>query len=308
MTVSSAPGKVILLGEHAVVFGLPAIAVAVSLRMHCMLRPSGQLTVNGIPVDEHCSPYVVRAIKDNWEGGPLNIDISSEIPAGSGLGSSAAVTVAILGALAAMKGRISEEYVARRAFEVESKVQGRASPTDTSVAAHGSGIFINSHLGEDLLWEISSDTRRWFVHHCRVPEMSLVIGYTGIKAPTGPLVAKVKRYVDHTRFARDVVDEIGSLTLEGASCLRKGDLEGLGRAMTRDHDMLAILGVSTPALQKMVDAALPYSYGAKLTGAGGGGSMIALTDDPLKVAAAIRSRGGHPFIVRAGVEGVRTEG
>jgi len=89
--------------------------------------------------------------------------------------------------------------------------------------------------------------------------------------------------------------------------MRAHDLEALGRLMSKDHNLLTILGVSTPALQKLVDASLPYSYGAKLTGAGGGGSMIALTDEPEKVAEAIRARGGAPFIVRTGVQGVRAE-
>ena len=206
-----------------------------------------------------------------------------------------------------MNGQLNQEVVARQAFEVESIVQGRASPIDTSVSTHGGGIFIDSQQGNDLLWEISKDTRRWFVHHCQVPEMNMVVGFTGVKAPTGPLVAKVKRYVDHTGFAREIIEDIGSLTLDGMRCIKRGDLEGLGRVMTKDHDLLAILGVSTPELQKLVDAALPFSYGAKLTGAGGGGSMIALTDRPKETAQAISSRGGTPFIVHTGVDGVRAE-
>ena len=200
--------------------------------------------------------------------------------------------MATLGAIAGLKGKLSPEDVAKQAFNVESVVQGRASPIDTSVSVHGRGIFITSERGDDLLWKIERDVRRWYIHDCAVPEMTLVVGFTGHKAPTGPLVAKVKRYVDHTRFARDIIDEIGDLTLEGMDRLKDRDLEGLGRLMTRDHNLLAILGVSTPELQKLVDASLPFSYGAKLTGAGGGGSMIALTDRPEQVAQAIKSRGG----------------
>ena len=75
--------------------------------------------------------------------------------------------------------------------------------------------------------------------------------------------------------------------------------------MTKNHKLLAILGVSSPELQKLVDAATPYSYGAKLTGGGGGGSMIALTDKPEKVYRAIELRGGIPYIVRTGVDGIK---
>lgn len=307
MSTASAPGKVILLGEHAVVFGRPAIALAIGLRLRSVARPADQFTVNGQMITEKAHSYIMTAVKENWAGSPLAIEISSEIPSGSGLGSSAAVTVATLGAIAGLKGTLSPEEVAKQAFNVESVVQGRASPIDTSVSVHGGGIFITSERGDDLLWKIERDVRRWYIHDCAVPEMTLVVGFTGHKAPTGPLVAKVKRYVDHTRFARDIIDEIGDLTLEGMDRLRDRDLEGLGRLMTRDHNLLAILGVSTPELQKLVDASLPFSYGAKLTGAGGGGSMIALTDRPEKVARAIRSRGGMPYIVRTGVDGVKLE-
>ncbi|MBI0584732.1 MAG: mevalonate kinase [Methanomassiliicoccus sp.] len=307
MTAASAPGKVILLGEHAVVFGRPAIALAIDLRLRCEVAPSTAMTVNGHIMEGAGDPYIATAVKENWKGGPLAIDISSTVPPGSGLGSSAAVTVATLGALAAAEGDIDPQAVARRAFDVESLVQGRASPIDTSVSSHGGGIFISSERGENLLWEMARDTRRWFIHDCEVPEMTLVVGFTGRKAPTGPLVAKVRRYHDRSGFAREIIDEIGGLTIDGLARLRAGDVEALGRLMTRDHNLLAILGVSTPELQKLVDAALPFSYGAKLTGAGGGGSMIALTDAPEKVARAIRARGGTPYIVRTGVAGVKKE-
>jgi mevalonate kinase len=121
------------------------------------------------------------------------------------------------------------------------------------------------------------------------------------------LVAKVKRYVDHSTFARDIVDEIGEITEEGVGQLAKGDLEGLGRTMTRDHKLLAILGTSSKELDKLVSSVLPHSYGAKLTGAGGGGSMIALTDEPEKVMDIIRRKGGQPFAAETGVPGVRIE-
>ncbi len=84
-------------------------------------------------------------------------------------------------------------------------------------------------------------------------------------------------------------------------------MEELGRLMTRDHKLLSILGVSCDALNKLVNAALPYSYGAKLTGSGGGGCMLALTDRPDKVCEAIEARGGTPYVVRTGGPGARME-
>ena len=77
--------------------------------------------------------------------------------------------------------------------------------------------------------------------------------------------------------------------------------------MTNDHKLLSILGVSCNELNKLVMASLPYSYGAKLTGSGGGGCMVALTDKPDKVAEAIKSRGGTPYIIKSGSDGARME-
>lgn len=307
MSSASAPGKMILLGEHAVVFGKPAIALAIDMRLTCTVREAEESTVNGQPLADRYHAYIAAAMRKYWRGGPLGVEIDSAIPSGSGLGSSAAVTVSFLAALADLEGRMSAEEVARRAFDVESTVQGRASPIDTSASSHGQGIFIAPSPGPDLLWHIRRDDRQWYVHHCPAPELTFVIGFTGVRAPTGPLVAKVRRYADRTRFARDIIDEIGDITMEGMDRLRRRDVEALGRLMTRDHNLLAILGVSSPELQRLVDAALPCSYGAKLTGAGGGGSMIALTDRPEKVAQMILRRGGTPYIARTGVDGVRVE-
>lgn len=307
MPTVSAPGKIILLGEHAVVFGKPAIALGIDMRLTCTVEKGTENLVNGQPLSDRFHSYMHAAVRDHWTGGPLNITIDSQIPSGSGLGSSAALTVALLGAMSEMHGGIDEENIARLAFDVESTVQGRASPIDTSVSSHGQGIFIDSASHENMLWHIKRDSRQWYVHHCPVPDLTFVIGFTGVRAPTGPLVAKVKRYVDRTRFARDVVDEIAAVTTEGLKRLRDRDVVALGGLMSRDHNLLAILGVSSPDLQRLVDAALPFSYGAKLTGAGGGGSMIALTDRPEKVAGAISRRGGVPYIVRTSVDGVRSE-
>lgn len=308
MVITSAPGKVILLGEHAVVFGQPAIATAVDLRLRCHVHRHSTFVMNGSPLSQKMHPYVHSAIAKHWGTEPLAVETHSDIPSGSGMGSSAAVTTSLLAALTALKGgRVQQEGVAREAFDVESVVQGRASPIDTSASSHGRGIFVDSKPSDRLLWHIQRDVREWYVHDCEVPHMSLVIGYTGIHAATGPLVAKVKRYTDRTVFARDIIEEIGGIVREGLVCLRTNDQEALGRLMTRDHKLLAILGVSHPALDRLVRAALPYSFGAKLTGAGGGGSMIALTDRPKEVAEAIRLKGGTPMMVSTGVEGVRLE-
>lgn len=308
MVVTSAPGKIILLGEHAVVFGQPAISLAVDLRLRCSLRHGTHFSLNGHALSPTTHAYVSQAIASTWKGGPLSVRTSSEFPSGSGLGSSAAVTTSMLAAIRILnEEQVDEEKIARHAFDVESLVQGRASPIDTSTSAHGHGILVDRKSGPGLLWHMQRDTREWFIHHCSVPEMTFVVGFTGISAPTGPMVAKVKRYADKNTFAREVIAEIGTISQDGAKRLAGNDPVGLGKLMTKDHRLLAILGVSCNELDKLVEASLPYSYGAKLTGGGGGGSMIALTDRPDDVVEAIKNKGGTPYVVKTGVPGVRQE-
>ncbi|MFP4170090.1 MAG: mevalonate kinase [Methanomassiliicoccales archaeon] len=303
----SAPGKLILFGEHAVVFGEPAVALAVDLRMRCEAFRSPTYRVNGQALSPDRHAYIFSAISRYWKGEPLTVNTVSEIPSGSGLGSSAAVTVSVLGGLMSLSTGMDEPLLAERAFQVESEVQGRASPIDTSVSTHGNGVYLDTERGDDHLWSISMDTRRWHIHHLEVPELSLVVGYTGIHAPTGPLVSSVKRLVSTDPKARRWVEEIGEISREGARALRRNDQEGLGELMDRNHRLLASLGVSSPQLDALVEAVRPYSRGAKLTGAGGGGSMVALTDRVRETSVAIRKNGGRPIAVHTGVPGVRVE-
>lgn len=302
MITASAPGKLILLGEHAVVYGKPAVALAIDKRFACSVERSDENTLNGRPVDFSRHPYIDHMLRKHSVG-RIALDTISDIPAGSGLGSSAALSVSLSAAIRSLSGKeIVDSEVAEDAFDTEYSVQGRASPVDSSASTHGHGIIVNGP-GERL-WNISRGGNVWDISSIDIPEMTIVVGYTGLHAPTGPLVEKVRKYRDKNGFAFDIVDEIGETTEHGIDALAKGDLEGLGELMTHNHKLLSILGVSCDALNKLVNASLPYSYGAKLTGSGGGGSMIALTDQPDKVSEAIEKRGGVPFTVRTGVKGV----
>lgn len=313
MVRTSSPGKVILFGEHAVVYGEPAIALAVTRRFHMSVEPreSGRTTmVDGHRISDAYHSYFKYAVDNYWEGGPLEIATRSDIPSSSGMGSSAALTTALMGALVELSGGSIDgerERIARQSFETEYGVQGRASPTDTSTATMGMGILLAKVPKDGLLWHIERGGAEWYVHRVGVPKLDIVVGFTGVKGNTGKLVAKVRRYWERNNFAKETVAEIGTLTMEGARALEVGDKELIGRLMDRNHQLLTILGVNHPKLQRLVDAARPHSYGAKLTGAGGGGSMIALTDDPSRVSQAIEAAGGTPFIAEIGAPGVRLE-
>lgn len=304
---ASAPGKFVILGEHAVVFGKPAIVLAADMRITVSVRRSRWNTMNGERLDFRRQPHLRYLTRDLRHA--VDLETHSEIPVGSGMGSSAALSAAIAMALTAMEGgHMTEEEVMLEAYGAEHYAQGNGSPMDASACVHGGGVTVNMPgPGGDHLWDVSRDGRSWSFNDLEVPEMTFVIGNTGIRAPTGPLVERVHRYTERSRFAREVIEDIASLTVEGGRALAAGDAEALGRMMTRDHKLLSILGVSCDSLNRLVRASLPYSYGAKLTGSGGGGCMVALTDRPEDVCEAISSRGGIPYVVRTGAQGARME-
>lgn len=306
-STASAPGKLVVLGEHSVVYGKPAITLAADLRMTVAVRRAPWNTMNGERLDFRRQPHIrhiTRGLKHAME-----MVTWSDIPVGAGMGSSAALSASLALAVSDMEGRrLGEEELVRESYDAEWFAQGNGSPMDASTCVHGGGLAINMPgTSGKRLWTVEKGDRRWEFRDLEAPEMTFVVGYTGIKAPTGPQVDKVHHYVEKTAFASDMIEEIAGLTMEGGEALRRNDVEGLGRLMTEDHKLLSILGVSCDSLNRLVNAALPYSYGAKLTGSGGGGCMMALTDRPEKVCEAISVHGGRPYVVRTGVEGARME-
>lgn len=307
MHTCSAPGKIILFGEHAVVFGKPALAMAVNLRVKSRVCVSDQYSVDGHPMKAKHHAYISAALDEAWNGPPLSIATESGLPSGSGLGSSAAVTVSTVGAILAEKGRFDPESIARKSFEVEYAVQRRASPTDTSASTHGCGVLVSPECMDGFLWRITKSSKVWNVHHCDVERLTFVAGYTGVRASTGPLVERVKEFVETDRDGRKAVDRIGELVMEGVDAIGASDKPKIGALMRENQELLCRLGVGHPSLDRLIEACKGKCYGEKLTGAGGGGSMIALTDDPEGVAEAISSAGGRPIAVTVGGRGVILE-
>jgi mevalonate kinase len=291
MAVASAPGRVCLLGEHAVVYGEPALACAISLRTRVEARKAREDAL--LPRSAARSPYVREALALLREERPfpgLRLRIRSDLPPGRGLASSAALSVALLGAARAALGRATApRTVAHLAREVERRVQGRASPMDTLLSTLGGARVVPDGGALPL------------------PRCSFVLGDSGERANTGILVARVAAL---RRFpsARKTLETIGDLTRRGARALRRGDLEGLGALMEVNGLLLDSLGVGTPRLRAMADSALEAgAFGAKLTGAGGGGCIVALAPRPAPVARAVRRAGGTPRVARPETRGLVVE-
>jgi mevalonate kinase len=299
MVTCSAPGKVYLFGEHAVVYGINAICCAVDIRTRVTVdaRPDilieSSLGTTGLDYSVH--PYVsavLEAVRDVSPFAGIKVHIESDLPVGSGLGSSAAVTVATLKALDAFFGLgFSPEDIASRAHAIETQIQGAASPSDTYVCTTGGTVMI-------------PDRRR-----ISSPEYAIVIGNTGIFASTKELVAGVAALKNvYPDVISPVFSAIGNAALRGETLLAEKDYEALGRLMDINQGLLDALGVGCPELSGLIYAARAAgACGAKITGAGGGGCMFALVrpDRAVAVGEAIARAGGVPFITTSTEEGAR---
>lgn len=306
MIVSISPGKAILLGEHGVVYGKPCISVAISLKVAVNIEESNEFYVNNETLNEKRHAYMKKAIELIWNEKPISITIFSQIPSASGLGSSSAITTACVACLLAMKGEFSIEEVAKRSFEVEYEVQNGGSPNDTSACTYGNAILTWGKKMSGYLWEISKGERRWYIYPVKAPDMKLVIGHTGTKSKTPLLIKKIRKFVEYSSFGKELIDEMEKFVIEGKKALENKDFVKLGEIMNENHKILHTLGTSSKEIEKLINASIKAgAYGAKVTGAGGGGSIIAISDNPEKVAEAIEKKKGKAYIVSIAKEGVK---
>ncbi|NLN09844.1 MAG: mevalonate kinase [Methanoculleus thermophilus] len=286
MATWSAPGKVFLFGEHAVVYGKPGVAMAIKPRVFVTVRKSRNPT-------RAKSPYIDECF--NMLGVRGSVYVHSQLQSSSGLGSSAAVTVATLSAINDEFdiGHTREE-IAEMAFAVEKKVQnGRASPTDTYVSTNGGMVLI------------TGNSKR------RLPPQSLhiVVGNTMVPHSTAKMVELVgDLQKKHPEIANPILDAIGAVTLSALHNINNP--KELGRCMDMNNALLEALGVGHPTSSKLILAARASgAYGAKITGAGGGGCIIALCPRRAKnrVAGAIEACEGRAIITTIDTDGVRKE-
>ena len=295
----SAPGKVFLFGEHAVVYGKRAIACAIDLRTTVEISRGGKgVHIQSAFKDEpDKNPYIRTAIKKFQllqDVGDINIKVSSKIPIASGLGSSAAVTVATIAALNEnYQAGMTLDEIAFMSYQTELEVQGAASPTDTFVSTMGGTVIV-------------PDKKKLPPISCGV-----VVGHTGISKSTSRMVSRVRTLKEkYPEIMDDIMGCIGKMSARGEELVLKNDYRSIGELMNVNQGLLDAIGINIPELSLQIYAARAHgAYGAKITGAGGGGCMVAICDpgQSKKIATAIGRSYGDSFITKPTADGVRLE-
>lgn len=297
----SAPGKIYLFGEHAVVYGKNAICCAVDLRTTVTATVNDGIIINSLQgetaLDHTLYPYVSTVIEtiEKFISFPgVKLDIISDIPVGSGIGSSAAVTIATLQAMNLLfKCKMDLETIAHLGHTIETKIQGAASPTDTYVSTMGGIIMIPAK-------------RKLPTLDCKV-----IIGNTGKFASTKELVSHVSMLRNnHTDILDSILSTIGELSIDGEQFVSKKAYKTIGTLMDINQGLLDAIGVNNQELNSLIYAARNNNaIGSKLTGAGGGGCMFALAESKHvhKIADGITKAGGESIITNFTNEGVRIE-
>ena len=283
---ATAPGKAILVGEHAVVYGRPAIAIPVmqvQAKAAVFADIRGQpgevwIEAPGINLSARLSQLpqtnaisrlfkaVASELKIN-RFPALRIKITSTIPIAAGLGSGAAISVATIRALSGFLGKpLSDERVSALAYEQEKIFHGTPSGIDNTVVTYAQPIFFVRGQPFQLLYPAAAFT--------------LVIGDTGLRSPTAASVAGVRerRELEPAKYEA-LFDRIAAISLQAKGCIETGKMVELGSLMDQNQQLLAELGVSNPQLDRLIEAARAAgAWGAKLSGGGLGGNMIAIAD------------------------------
>lgn len=281
--ISYGYGKIILTGEHSVVYGKKAIAAPIKLRMGAKIRENNDTIKVLIPrwgvehtlkfgATHHYSIYnsLEMMLKElGLSDKTMTIEIIPEVPRAMGMGGSAALAVAIIRALDKYFDlNLTENEVSELSFKSENIVHGGASGIDNTVSTFGHLIMyqkgnpptINSiNLTEDI---------------------PIVIGISGVESMTSKMVDRVRKsHGAHPDWYDDIFDEMDKLSADAKTAIENYNLDRLGMIMNLNHGFLNTLSVSYPAVEELVNIARTNgALGAKLTGGGGGGAMIALCD------------------------------
>lgn len=316
---ASAPGKLMLFGEHAVVYGHPCIVTAVDQRVRVSVEPNGEGEIHvqspNVGLDEYhkkvnklgqddvpkSMSFVEHLVKrfygEHQIKHGIRISTESDFSTQFGFGSSAAVVVALTRALAKYFDiTMGNKEIFEMAYQAVLDVQGVGSGFDVAASVYGGTLYyvtpgsIIEKIGEG--------------------DLPLLVGYTGVKADTPTLIRQVAELKRNEGWVEAVFGDITDLVNRAKILFMKQDFAQLGKLMNKNQKLLATLNVSSVELDKLIKASKEAgAYGAKLSGAGGGDCMIAFIDpdNKKKVADAVKQVQGVWMNVETGAEGVRLE-
>jgi len=321
---ASAPAKIILFGEHFVIYGEPAIVLAIDKRAYAKteVRQDKRLSIRSVNLNlsgyyenenfkveygdareaklkfEPIRRAVEKILEKHGEKVGLDIEINSTVPVAAGLGSSAAVVAAVTAAVSALLNiKMSKEEVFRITYDAEQVVHGTPSGIDPAISTFGGTLLFQMDTGFKPL-DVKIDA-------------PLVIGDTGVTRSTRVQVERVRELREkYPQVIEPIMLSAREIVLRALEALSEGDLETVGELMNINHALLCSVGVSDESLEWLINAARKAgALGAKLTGAGGGGCMIALAKNERlnQIMEAIQRVGGRSFIARKTEEGVRVE-
>lgn len=316
---ASAPGKLMIYGEHAVVYGSPCIVTAVDQRVRVSVEPNGEGEIHvcspNVGLDEYhkkinrlgkddlpkSMAFVEMLVKRFYEKHQIKqgirISTESDFSTQFGFGSSAAVVTALAMVLAKyFKIEMNKKEIFEIAYQAVLDVQGVGSGFDVAASVYGG-----------TLYYVTPGTIIENIYDGNLP---MVVGYTGVKADTPTLVRQVAELKRNEKWVDSVFGDIKDLVDEAKTLFVKKDFVRLGKLMNKNQKLLSTLNVSSLELDKLIRAARDSGAdGAKLSGAGGGDCMVAFVKDENrpKVIKVIGEAGGIWMSVTTGAEGVRIE-
>ncbi|MGB9124805.1 MAG: mevalonate kinase [Nitrosotalea sp.] len=286
-SIASAPGKIILFGEHFVVYGIRAILCSIDKRITAtsqfldenIVRVRSSLGVSEIELDslnnleniqqKFMRPFfyiVKKSFEENSIVKGIEIVLESEIPAGVGLGSSSAACVAVTASVNGLFNKLSKDEIVKRAIQAERIIFEQNSGADSSVSTFG-GL-------------MSYDLKNGFQNIPSRNDLSFVISNSAQIHNTQDIVRQVRNFKEKNEdiFKRSCEQEI-EIVNNAITALKENNLNKLGSLMVKNQELLKQIGVSTGKIDLLVKEATRTAYGAKITGAGGGGCIISLVDD-----------------------------
>jgi len=281
-SIASAPGKVILFGEHFVVYGVKAILCSINKRVTVTAEKTSQrkISINSkigkldlepnksiLEINSPLKPFYYLANKaiENEDTG-IHIQIDSEIPLGAGLGSSSACCVAGTAAIFKLFGDISKKEILKLAIEAEKTIFENTSGADCTVCTYG-GI-------------MEYDKNNGFKKIEDEPNFQLIIVNSNIEHSTQSMVTKVKEFENKNKEEFSRLSSLESKLVEDVlKLVKENKTREIGEKINQNQKYLEILGISNNELTKMIKIGQESSFGAKITGSGGGGCIFVLTDE-----------------------------